>query len=499
MGRTDIESENNLKDLSKHYLYSLFYPKNIVVVGASPRPNMGVSLYLDTYKKYGYGIGSKLPHIYPVNPKYEGELIYGLWKCYKDLESIPEPIDIVISCINAKFVPNLLRDCIKVGAKFLVIYTSGFSEVGKRGQSYADELRTILAKNKTTRVLGPNCFGSFNSQINLNISRFADIYPGTLSIFSQSGGFANRTIEISKKRGLGLNYGISVGNMADIDFNDFLDFINLDRKTNVIGLYLESVKDLNRGRLFIKKLKQTTKKRPVVILKGGRSDAGKKACLSHTGSIAGSDLIYEAVFKQTNVISVKSSIEFYDICYLLTLYHPDKIIRGKNVCLVVPGGGNSVEMSDLLNEIGINFPEISKETQDKLAELLYDVNTSFKNPIDVGAYGILPEMILNTVKLVIKEKNIDFIIIVLQISRILGLQFGYDKFAGSFARSLGRLSRKTSKNFIVIPMVDEDSDKTIREYNALKSVLNKFRIPHFPNIDRLAKALKYYFQYYQIK
>ncbi|MHA1233111.1 MAG: CoA-binding protein [Candidatus Helarchaeota archaeon] len=163
MDRTDIESENNLKDLSKHYLYSLFYPKNIVVVGASPRPN-------------------KLPHIYPVNPKYEGELIYGLWKCYKDLESIPEPIDIVISCINAKFVPNLLRDCIKVGAKFLVIYTSGFSEVGKRGQSYADELRTILAKNKTTRVLGPNCFGSFNSQINLNISRFADIYPGTLSI-----------------------------------------------------------------------------------------------------------------------------------------------------------------------------------------------------------------------------------------------------------------------------------------------------------------------------
>ncbi|MHA1233110.1 MAG: hypothetical protein ACTSPQ_20990 [Candidatus Helarchaeota archaeon] len=107
--------------------------------------------------------------------------------------------------------------------------------------------------------------------------------------------------------------------MADIDFNDFLDFINLDRKTNVIGLYLESVKDLNRGRLFIKKLKQTTKKRPVVILKGGRSDAGKKACLSHTGSIAGSDLIYEAVFKQTNVISVKSSIEFYDILVEETL------------------------------------------------------------------------------------------------------------------------------------------------------------------------------------
>ncbi|MHA1271259.1 MAG: CoA-binding protein [Candidatus Helarchaeota archaeon] len=484
--------------MKSHYLYPLFFPKNIVIVGASTKPNMGVSLYLDTYKRYGYGINGNLPNIYPVNPKYEGKIIYGLWKCYKDLKSIPEPIDIVISCINAKYVPTLLRECINVKAKFLIIYTSGFSEVGDRGLTYSKELRKILENNKTTRVLGPNCFGSFNSQVDLSFSRFADMYPGGFSLFSQSGGFANRTIEISKKRGLGVNLGISVGNMIDIDMNDFLEFVKIDQNTNVIGFYLESVRDIKTGQIFLKNLKEITKKKPVVILKAGRTNIGKKACLSHTGAIAGSDEIYKSVFKQTGVISVKSSIEFYDICYLLSRLYPDKLIKGRNVCLIVPGGGNSVEMSDLLSEAGFNFPEISIKTQHRLEKLLYDVNTSFTNPIDVGAYGILPEMILNTTKEIINEKQFDIIIIILQISRILGLQFGYNKFTGSFARSLGRISKKTDKSFFVIPMVDEDNEKTIREYNRLKEVLNKFRIIHFPNIDRLVNALKYYLENYKI-
>ena len=296
----------------------------------------------------------------------------------------------------------------------------------------------------------------------------------------------------------GTNFGLSVGNMVDINQNDFLEFIEIDDKTKVVGFYLETVGDLESGRKFFEKLRNMTNKKPVVILKGGKSQVGKQACISHTGSIAGSNQIYEGVFKQTNVISVKSSLEFYDISYLLSILHPDKLIKGKNICLIVPGGGNSVEMADLLSGIGFNFPEISNSTQKKLEKLLFDVNTSFKNPVDVGTYGILPEMLLNTIKLILKEDKIDIIIAILQLSRILGLQFGHDKFTGMFARSLGRLSRKTDKTFFIIPMIDDDNNKTVRENNQLKKYLNKYRIPHFPSIDRLVKSLEYYQKYYKL-
>ncbi|MBD3228232.1 MAG: hypothetical protein GF329_08580 [Candidatus Lokiarchaeota archaeon] len=491
--------KNEGQKVSEHFLYPLFFPRNIVVVGASPNPNMGVSLYLNTYKNYGYGIERK-PEIYPVNPKYEGKKIFGLWKCYKDLKSIPEPIDYVISCINAKYVSDLLRECIEVDARFLIIYTSGFSEVGKRGMSYTNEIKEILEESnyESTRVVGPNCFGAINSQIDLNFNQFAEIHPGSFSLFSQSGGFANRTVEISKKRGLGLNFGISVGNMIDLDMNDFLDFFSLDLKTNVIGLYLETVKNKSVGRKFYKKLKSISEIKPIVVLKGGKTKIGARSAVSHTGAIAGQARIYEAVFKN-NAISVNSSIEFYDIAYLLTLLFPDKLLKSRKTCLIVPGGGNTVEMSDILSNISLEFIELSEKTQRKLSNLLYDVNTGFENPIDVGAYGILPEMLLNTTKIIIKEEQeIDNIIIVIQLTRILGLALGYDKFAGTFARSLGRISRKTKKNLFLIPMLDQYNPKTIAENKKLKSILNKYRIPNFPTIDRLAKSLEYYLNFYKL-
>ena len=492
----DIEIKEYQEELSNHPLFRLFFPRNIVIVGASQNTNMGVSFYLNTYKKYGFGI-KKRPYVYPVNPKYDGKKIFGLWKCYSDLKSIPESIDIVLCCINARYVSELLKECIKVKAKFLVIYSSGFSEVGKRGISYSNEIKKILKGNKTTRVIGPNCFGSFNSQINLNISQFADLYPGNFSLFSQSGGFANRTVEYSKKRGVGINLGISVGNMIDLEMNDFIEFFSIDKKTHVIGCYLETVRDMKTGQKFLGNLRRITKEKPVIILKGGKNSMGARSALSHTGSIAGSNKIFDTVFKQSGVINVNSSIEFYDISYLLSTLCPDKLLKSKNTCLIVPGGGNAVEMADILGNI-LKFPEVSKHTQDKLTNLLYDVNTCFNNPIDVGAYGILPEMILNTIKLILKEDIFDNIIIVLEVSRIIGLQFGYNKFTGMFARSLGRLSRKTEKNFFLLPMVDEDNEITIRELNTLKENLNKYRIPHFPSIDRLAKSLEYLIKYCNI-
>jgi len=488
-------SDHRTKKIQDHFLYPLFYPQNIVIVGASPVPNMGVSLYLDTYKKYGYGV-TRAPRIYPVNPKYVGQQIYGLWECYTTLYEIPEPIDVVLCCINAQYVASLLKECDTVGAKFLVIYTSGFSEVGDRGIPYTRELQELLQTQPVTRVIGPNCFGAVNAQIDLNFNQFAPLLRGIFSIFSQSGGFANTLVEHSVTRGLGLNLGLSVGNMMDVDMNDFLEFCLLDPQTRVIGFYLESLQTEAKARQFLKLLNQVTPQKPVIILKGGITPRGAKSCLSHTGAIAGDAALYQTAFKQAGAILVKNSIEFYDIAHLLSMLLPYKLPKGNKASAIVPGGGASVEIADLLSLAGLNFPDLTPQTQERLANLLQEVNTSFSNPIDTGAYGILPEFFLQAIQFLLAEK-IDLLLPYLQVSRIQRLGTNYRQFAGSFARSLGRLAKKSPISLILINRVDRELEDIIRENNKLKEILFRLKIPHIPSIPRLQAVIPYLLSYSQ--
>lgn len=455
---------------------------------------MGVSLYLDTYKKYGYGI-TRQPQIYPVNPKYGGQKIYGLWECFSSLQDIPEPIDVVLCCINARYVASLLKECDHVGAKFLVIYTSGFSEVGERGIPYTHELKELIKKRPMTRVIGPNCFGAVNAQIDLNFNQFAPLLKGHFSIFSQSGGFANTLVEHSVTRGLGINIGLSVGNMIDVDMNDFLEFCLQDPQTYVIGFYLESLPTQEKAQSFLKLLKMTTPQKPVIILKGGTTPRGARSCLSHTGAIAGDATLYKAAFEQVGAISVKNSIEFYDLAHILSMLLPDKLPKGNKACAMVPGGGASVEIADLFSAAGLDFPDLTQQTQQQLTHLLQEVNTSFSNPIDTGAYGILPEFFLQALKFLLKENEINIFFPYLQVSRIQRLGTGYRRFAGSFARSLGRLTRKTTKPIILINRVDRELEDIIRENNHLKEILFRLKIPYISSIPRLQAVIPYLLKY----
>ncbi|MBD3228233.1 MAG: hypothetical protein GF329_08585 [Candidatus Lokiarchaeota archaeon] len=492
------------KKISKHFLYRLFFPRNIVLVGASVKTKLDLMAYLTAYKAFGYGT-ERLPNIYPVNPKYEGKLLWNRWKFYKDLNSIPEAIDLVICAVKAPYTPNILRECIEVNAKFLVIFSSGFSEVGKEGQSYSNEVKQILRESnyKSTRVIGPNCFGPLNSQYNLNFNRTVlKLYSGGFSFCSQSGGFCHRIIEYSEKRGLGLNFGISVGNMIDLDINDFLMFFSMDPKTKVIGFYLESVQTQEKGRKFMENLKKVCKKKPVVIFKGGRSEIGSASCKSHTGAIAGASEIYDSVFKQVNALSVKNSEEFFDISYALLHLFPDHLPKGSNACALVPGGGSTVELGDVLSEEGgLSFPKLSSETQQKLAEMFFEVNTCFRNPIDLGAYGHVPDKITDALKLADKEDRIDILIPIFFLSRITDGPLTYDGFAAAFGRSLGRKfkPKKTDKIVCLIPIVDRMDEKTITELKGLKKALNKYHILHFPSLNRLARSIKNILDYSQFR
>jgi len=482
-------------EIKKHVLYPLFFPKNVAIIGASPVSNMGVAFYIDAYKINAVGY-KDFPKIFPVNPKYAGKTIND-WTVYESIKAIPEqPIDIAICAINAKYTPNLLRECIQNKVRFLVIYTSGFSEVGERGMRYDNELKTILEENKTTRVIGPNCFGTINSKINFNYSRIADLYPGVFSFVSQSGGFANTLIEHSYSRGLGINVGASVGNMIDLDMNEFLDYFQKDPNTHTIGFYLESVQTKEKGRKFLEKAKEVNQEKPIIIFKGGKSKRGAQATMSHTGAVAGSQKVYEGVFTQSGVTSVQNGIEFYDCGHLFSKIFPDRMPKGKKACIIVPGGGFSVEMADIFSKIGIKIPPLTESTQNTLSKMLFDVNTSFTNPVDVGAYGILPDMFLNTLKVILQEKDYDIIIPYLQVSRIHGLKKGlYKGFGPIFGRALGRMYRKSDKTLILINRDDRMSQSTVKENNELMKNLEKYNIPHFPSIPRAAKALDYVLKY----
>ncbi|MHA1144357.1 MAG: CoA-binding protein [Candidatus Helarchaeota archaeon] len=494
----NLDDDNKYRDeLSKHFLYSLFFPKSIAVVGARLSVNWGISIYLDAYKKYGYGV-KRDPKIYPVNPKHEGKVFWDMWTCYKDVKSIPERVDIVLCAIRANLTPDLLRECIEAKARFMVIYTSGFSEVGKRGMKYSEEIKKILEEDKTTRVIGPNCFGPLNSQIDLNFNMTIDrlhtgAHPG-FSFFTQSGGFAHRTIEYAEKRGLGINLGVSVGNMIDLDMNDFINFFELDPKTRVIGFYLESVQTREKGRKFLENLERVSEKKPVIIFKGGRTEIGAIECRSHTGAMAGAQEIYDGAFKQVNVIAVKNAQEFFDMSHFLTNLTYSGFPKGRRTCTVVPGGGMSVEMADMFSASGLTFPAISEEAQLSLTKFLNDVNTIFRNPIDIGALGHMPEYLLDSMKIALKEDQIDIGIPVLFLSRLTTGYYPGD-FTPSFGRSLARIKKKTGKTIVVIPIVDREDKNTIWQYQGLRKFLDKYGIPHFPSTNRLARSMKYLLQY----
>jgi acyl-CoA synthetase (NDP forming) len=481
------------RELSKNFLYPLFFPKNICLVGASINPKLDLMAYLTAYKEFGYGT-DRLPNIYPINPKYEGKLLWNRWKFHKDLNSIDEPLDLVICAVKSSLAPQILKDCFEVNAKFLVIFSSGFSEVGEKGINYTNEIKKILKESeyKSTRVIGPNCFGPLNSQYNLNFNRTVlELPQGGFSFFSQSGGFAHKIIEYSEHRGIGLNFGISVGNMIDLDMNDFIEFYAMDPKTEVIGLYLESVKNREKGRKFIQNLKSVNEKKPIIVFKGGRTDIGDSCCRSHTGAIAGSHHIYDAIFKQTRTISVKNSEQFFDLIHTLLNLFPEKIPKGRNACVLVPGGGSTVEVGDGFREVGLNFPILSTETQRKLLEMFFGVNTNFRNPVDLGAYGHVPDRILDAVKLVSKEEDIHIIIPIFFLSRITDGPLIYDNFAAAFGRSLGRINRKIDQSIFLIPVLDRYDEKTLNEMTGLKKALKKYHIPFFPTANRLSIALKY--------
>jgi acyl-CoA synthetase (NDP forming) len=374
----------------------MFHPRSIAVVGASTQDGPGS--FISATKEMGFK-----GDLYPVNPK--AEEIAGL-KCYPRLTDIPGDVDHVISSVPLRFVEQLVEDCGEKHVKVLHFFTAGFSETGD-AEAAALEARVLArAKQLGMRVVGPNCMGLYSPAGGLSFMPQLPVEPGPVALFSQSGANAGEFCRTAAARGLRYSKVVSYGNGSDVRESELLEYAAEDPETEVIACYIEGIKD---GAHFMRALRKAAAAKPVVILKGGRTEAGTRAVNSHTGSLAGSLQIFDAAVRQAGAIRVDRMEELVDSA---VTFRYVRDLAGPRAGIVGGGGGYSVLASDEIGAAGLEMPALPAEIQQQLHDFTPTAGTSVRNPVDTsvgwGPDGLKP--MLETIRIVADSPNIDYIL-----------------------------------------------------------------------------------------
>ncbi len=379
-------------------LDKLFSPNSIAVVGVSlEKEKLGNQILKNILKAKFEG------DVFPINKKATPSTYIENLRVYPNLEEIPGEVDLCVVVVPPQFVKSIIEDCGKKGVPFAVIITAGFKETGKEGAKLEEEL-VETAKKSNVRLLGPNVLGIINTHHRLNAS-FSPVSPsaGNIAFISQSGALGCTILDQFVGEEIGISKFISLGNKADLDEVDFIQALKDDPQTKVILGYLENVK---RGKEFIQVVKETIKEKPIVMIKSGRSKAGKKAVSSHTGALAGADEAYEVTFKETGIIRAKTVSEAFDIVRGLS---SQPIPKGDKVLLLTNAGGAGIMATDACEDYSIPLVSLSKDTINKLKDKLPPAS-SLSNPLDILGDAD-PDRFKVTLETVLPDPNIDAIIL----------------------------------------------------------------------------------------
>ncbi len=379
-----------------------FKPRAIAVIGASNDPlKLGYEVFKNL-KKYRDG------KVYPVNVK--DEVVQGV-KAYKNVKEIPGEVDLAIIVVPKRFVKQAIIDCGEKGVKGAVIITAGFGETGEEGKKEERELVEIAHKYGM-RLIGPNCVGIMNTHNDMNATFIMDAKKGSIGFVSQSGALGAGIVYKTVKEGIGFSKFISVGNMADLDFAELMEYLGETEEDRAIALYIEGLKD---GRKFIEVAKRVTKKKPVIALKAGRSESGARAASSHTGSLAGSWRIYEAAFKQSGVLVADTIDDMLSMARAFTQPLP----KGRRVAIMTNAGGPGVLTADAIDKRGLKLADLEEETIEELRSFLPPM-AAVKNPVDMIA-SARGEDYYRTAKLLLKDENVDMLIAICVVPTFAGM------------------------------------------------------------------------------
>lgn len=381
----------------------IFYPKSIAVIGASRQAgSVGQSLLANLLGSRYQGI------IFPVNPKAKG--ILGI-KSYPRVLEIPDEVDLAVIVVPSLIVPAVLEECGEKGIKGAIIITAGFKEIGGEGAELERKMQEIICRHDITLV-GPNCLGVINTDPRSSMNAtFGTQMPkeGNIAFVSQSGALCVAVLDYAKEANIGFSKFISMGNKAGVAENELLRYLQSDPKTDVILMYLE---DLVDGREFMTVAREITtsltRPKPIIALKAGRTLMGARAASSHTGSLAGSDKVYDAIFEQCGVMRVDTMEELFDY---VKGFSSQPLPRGKNVAIVTNSGGPGILATDSCIRHGLNIAPLSRQTVKTLRKVLPQT-ASLHNPVDLVAEA-QAEQYEATLKAVLKDKKVHSAIVIL--------------------------------------------------------------------------------------
>ena len=466
---------------------NIFFPKTIAVIGASDGDGFSQAL-----------MGTKLRDgLFLVNPKYKE--LQGK-KCYASILDIEAEIDYVIIAVPALLVPRVLTECIQKGVKAVHVFTAGFSETGLEDRKALEDEVQNIARGRVS-LIGPNCMGVCCPKSGLAFIPGVSVKEGSVGVISQSGTFAEQFLSIGELRNVRFSKVVSYGNAIDLDCPDFLEYLAHDSETQVIALYLEGIKDGNRLRTT---MTAAAKLKPVLALKGGVTEHGRRAASSHTGSLAGSPEIWSSLFKQVGVVQVDDFNELLDTALALS-YVP--LPSGKGTAIITNSGGFSVLETDLCVKAGLEVPQFTKETLAKLRTMVPLAGTSINNPLDAwpifyntpGTAGTLADAI----KAIAHDENINSIILHFDEVRYLRYALGE-----AFEDLLNELTRimvqgckyardEMGKTIMICVSLDAYSeDEEDRMYHLLvKKAFELERFPVYPALGSAIKALSNLYKY----
>ncbi|MEN6444345.1 MAG: acetate--CoA ligase family protein [Methanoregula sp.] len=344
-----------------------FTPRSIAVIGASQDST-----------KMGYAVMHNLLHfpgqLYPVNNKRSE--IQGL-KAYHTITEIQAPVDLAVITVPAIQVPSVVEECGAKGVPMVIIITAGFKEMGEQGKALEERV-VAIAKGHGTRIIGPNCLGIIVPPRGIDTTYVHQSpKPGNIAFISQSGAIINTVVDWSLAKNIGFSNVISVGNQSDLDFLDYLRYVEKDPKTKAIIMYIEQITD---GKTFMEVVADVAKTKPVIAIKSGSSRRGQAASASHTGSLSGSYDVYMEAFRKSGVIAVHTLTGAFLAAQMLA--HPKRYPRGKRAVVITNAGGFAVLSSDYAERYGIELVDLPAEVVDELNEFLPEFWNK-GNPIDL--------------------------------------------------------------------------------------------------------------------
>ncbi len=445
-----------------------FKPKNVAIIGASrDQTKVGHVIFRNFIE------GRFKGKVFPVNVK--AKKILGR-RCYSSVLDINERIDLAVVCIPSKLVPNVMEECGKKGVHAVIIISGGFKEVGN---NELEENTRDIAKKHHMRVIGPNCLGVFDSRTGVDtifLPRYKLERPekGEIAFITQSGAVGSVVLDWMGKRGYKVSKFISYGNAMDVDEADLIEYLSKDDETKVICAYFEGVKE---GRKFLNVSKKVTKRKPIIVLKGGITNAGTKAVSSHTGSLAGSFEIYTAAFRQSGIIQADNMEEIFDFARTLS---KQPLPKGRHVQIITDGGGFGVLLADEIIKNGLELAEMGKESIERMRKEMppYVV---LKNPIDLTGDADT-EMYRRALESAINDRNVDMIglIVLLQVPRL----------GGDVVETVINAFKSSNKPIFVISAGGEYTE-------VLKKSLEDFGVPTFSYPESAARSMKILYDFAQ--